>query len=91
MRYASSMSRDIAWHATDDLYIVYHRPSGDTHLLAPDLFAILGAIDGRPLDAPGVLARLAADHDIETEGDAALAVIDARLAELTALGLADAA
>ncbi len=78
------------WRATDDLYLLYHRPSGETHVLAPDMFAILTAIDGRPLDPAAVLAELAATHDIETEGDAPLAVIDARLAELTALGLADA-
>lgn len=59
-------------------------------MLAPDLFAILSVIDGAPLDSPAVLARLSAGHDIETEGDAPLAVIDARLAELTALGLVDA-
>ncbi|MFC3713114.1 HPr-rel-A system PqqD family peptide chaperone [Sphingoaurantiacus capsulatus] len=83
------MRRDAAWHETDDLYLLYHRPSGETHMLAPDLFAILEAIDGEPLDAPGVLAALAATHDIEAEDDAPLAVIEARLAELVALGLAD--
>ena len=59
-------------------------------MLAPDLFAILIAIDADPLDAPGVLARLAETHDIETEGDAPLAVITTRLEELAALGLAEA-
>ncbi len=58
------------WRATDDLYLLYHRPSGETHVLAPDMFAILTAIDGRPLDPAAVLAELAATHDIETEGDA---------------------
>ena len=83
------MRRDAAWHETDDVYLLYHRPSGETHLLAPDLFAILQAVDGEPLDASTVLARLAATHDIETEGDAPLAVIEARLAQLAELGLAD--
>lgn len=58
-------------------------------MLAPDLFAILAAIDSRPSDAAEVLARLAAEHDIESEGDAPMAVVAARLVELTALGLAD--
>ncbi len=58
-------------------------------MLAPDLFAILAAIDTRPSTAPEVLARLAAAHDLETEGDAPLAVVAARLEELTALGLAE--
>lgn len=84
----SSVSRDAAWRAADDLYFLYHRPSGETHVLAPDLFAILKTIDERPLDAAGVLAMLAADHDIETEGDAPLEVVTARLGELATLGLA---
>lgn len=75
-------------HAADDLYFLYHRPSGETHVLAPDLFAILKAIDGHPSDAAGVLAMLMAGHDIETEGDAPLTVVAARLGELAALGLA---
>jgi hypothetical protein len=58
-------------------------------VLAPDLFSILRVIDERPLDPVGVLARLAEDHDIESESDAPLAVVTARLAELAALGLAD--
>jgi len=58
-------------------------------VLAPDLFAILAAIDGVPSTAGDVVARLAAEHDLETEGDGPLAVVGARLAELTTLGLAD--
>lgn len=58
-------------------------------MLAPDLFAILSAIDSRPAHASEVLARLAAEHDLESEGDAPIAVVAARLVELTALGLAD--
>lgn len=84
----SAVSRDATWRAVDDLYFLYHRPSGETHVLAPDLFAILKTIDERPLDAAGVLAMLAADHDIETEGDAPLSVVMARLGELATLGLA---
>lgn len=58
-------------------------------MLAPDLFAILAAIDERPSSSTEVLAALAAGHDIETEGDDPIAVIGARLDELTGLGLAD--
>lgn len=70
------------------MYLLYHRPSGETHVLAPDLFAILTAIENRPLDADGVLARLADEHEIEAE-EAPLAIVSARLRELAALGLAD--
>lgn len=58
-------------------------------MLAPDLFAILAAIDGRPSTPAEALAKLAADHDIESEGDEPVTVIGARLDELTGLGLAD--
>lgn len=58
-------------------------------MLAPDLFAILSAIDGCALDAAGVLARLAEAHDIEAEADAPLAIVATRLDELAALGLAE--
>lgn len=57
-------------------------------MLAPDLFAILQAIEAQPLDAAGVLERLAATHDIEAE-EAPLRIVTTRLAELAALGLAD--
>jgi PqqD family protein of HPr-rel-A system len=88
-RYISALARDAAWRAVDDLYLLYHRPSGETHVLAPDLFAILSAIDGRALDAAGVLARLAETNDIEAEGDEPLAIVATRLDELAALGLAE--
>lgn len=73
----------------DDLYLLYHRPSGETHVLAPDLFAILCSVDDHPLDAAGVLDKLAAVHDIESEGDSPLAVVTTRLDELASLGLVD--
>lgn len=73
----------------DDLYLLYHRPSGETHVLAADMLAILSAIDGTPGDAADVLARLTAGHDLEVEDGDARAIIAARLDELTALGLAD--
>jgi len=73
----------------DDLFLLYHRPSGETHVLAADALAILSAIDGAPGDAGAVLARLSAAHDVEVESGDAAAIVAARLAELAALGLAD--
>ena len=76
--------------AADDLFIAYHRPSGETHVLAPEMLAILDCIDGQPRDAAGIVAALAATHDIEVEGgDSAAAIVAARLDELVILGLAD--
>jgi|GEM_PF-4694124 len=52
------------------------------------MFAVLEATEGDALDAPGVLAKLAATHDIDAEEEP-LAIIAARLGELAALGLVD--
>ena len=73
----------------DDLFLLYHRPSGETHVLAPDMLAILAAIDGAPGSADEVLARLVRDHDLAVEDGDPGAIIAARLDELAALGLAD--
>lgn len=58
-------------------------------MLAPDVFAILTSIDGRPSTPAQVVERLVAGHELETEGDGPLEVVGARLDELMALGLAD--
>jgi HprK-related kinase A len=65
----------------DDLFLLYHRPSGETHVLAADALAILQAIDGAPGDAAAVLARLTAGHELQVEAGDAEAIVAARLAE----------
>ncbi|QAY75631.1 HPr-rel-A system PqqD family peptide chaperone [Sphingosinicella sp. BN140058] len=69
----------------EGLTILYHRPSGMTHLLAPPGPQILAALSGREGDADAVLARIAESFDLEAEDPAA--AIAARLAELEAAGL----
>jgi PqqD family protein of HPr-rel-A system len=64
----------------DGLTLVYHRPSGQTHLLAEPAPEILAALDAGPADAASLLARLGA-----IEGDAE--VLTVRLAELVETGL----
>lgn len=73
----------------DDFTLIYHRPSGQTHMLtepAPEILAVLAEGPATPAD---ILARLARDHGLESEGDA-VAVIAERMAELAALGLIEA-
>ena len=75
----------IVW--LDDFTIVYHRPSGITHLLtapAPEIIALLGEA-GMTLAELG--ERLAADFDLGDAGEGALAT---RLDELVAAGLVEA-
>lgn len=75
----------------DDVVLLYHRASGQTHMVispVPEIFEALA--DGAPADARGVHARLASSFDMGPDEDA-VAAIDAHLAHLSALGLVRAA
>jgi PqqD family protein of HPr-rel-A system len=69
----------------DGLTALYHRPSGLTHILAPPAPQILDALAGNPADAAEIIARIAADFELEAEDPAS--AIGSRLAELEAAGL----
>jgi PqqD family protein of HPr-rel-A system len=69
----------------EGLTLLYHRPSGATHVLAPPAPQILDALAGDPADADALAARLRERFDLAA-GDAT-AAIAARLAELEAAGL----
>lgn len=73
-------------HAIDGLTLVFHRPSGTTHFLdspAPEMLALLAEA---PMDAATLCGRLCAQLGLPDD-DEALAVVEARLAELIASGL----
>ncbi|MEG3087304.1 HPr-rel-A system PqqD family peptide chaperone [Sphingomonas sp. PB4P5] len=83
-RAARVESLRVAW--LDDFTVVYHRPSGITHLLtapAPEILAMLGEAG---LSLPELQVRLAAAFELG-DADGALA---ARLDELVAAGLVEA-
>ena len=72
----------------DDFTAIYHRASGITHLLtapAPEILVTLGEAG---MTLPDLAARLAADFDVADADEEALV---ARLAELVAAGLVEAA
>lgn len=71
-----------------DLVLLYHRPSGQTHMVVSPVPEILDALqrDGGGT-AESIHARLARDFDLGPP-DEALAAITAHLAELADLGLA---
>ena len=71
--------------ALDGLCVLYHAPSGMTHIVAPPAPEILTALRLGPADAGELLARLRAWYDFE--GDEAADAIEARLDELEAAGL----
>ena len=84
---------DTRWRAADpatlrraalgDLTALYHRPSGQTHVVAEPVPQILQALTGGPLTVAELMAALASSHDLE--GDEA--GLRARLAELAEAGL----
>lgn len=66
----------------DGLSLVYHEPSGATHIVAPPAPEMLEALREGPADAAELLRRLHARYDFD--GDEA---IHARLSELEEAGL----
>lgn len=71
--------------ALDGLVVLFHLPSGTTHVVAPPAPQILEALHEGPGDARAILARIAARYEIEERE--AREQIEARLGELEAAGL----
>ena len=70
----------------DLLTAIYHRASGQTHLMAAPAPEILEALGQGPLDADALLAKLRIDYDLVDADAAALA---SRLDELVETGLVE--
>jgi PqqD family protein of HPr-rel-A system len=70
----------------DLLTAIYHRASGQTHLMASPAPEILEALAAAPLDAEALLAKLRADYDLV---DADPEALTARLDELVETGLVE--
>jgi len=68
-----------------DLHLLFHRPSGITHILAPPAPQILDALNLGACDAAELLRRLRAAFDLDEPEAGQL--IEARLDELEAAGL----
>lgn len=66
--------------------LVFHRPSGATHFLDSPVPEMLELLAESPDDAAGLVRRLCARLG-QAEDEEARAVVEARLAELTAIGL----
>ena len=85
-RFATDPPADRLAVEHEGLTILYHRPSGVTHIVSPPVPDLLAALERGPADAAGIVARLAAQHDVAGE-DAPVEVVAARLEELAAAGL----
>ena len=84
-RYRTDPEECVRMVALDGLSVLYHRPSGMTHIVAPPAPQILEALRLGPADAGEVVARMRAWYDLE--GDEAADAIKARLDELEVAGL----
>lgn len=74
-------------HALDDLVLLYHRRSGQTHMVISPVPEILARMEeGVAVSAATLHDRLARDFDLG-DRDAAVADIAAHLDSLAALGL----
>ena len=68
----------------DELTLIYHRASGQTHVVAPPIPELLEILDETPCDITTLLAHLTARFDL---GDPDFEVLTARLDELVDIGL----
>jgi len=86
MRYAAEPREGLVSVPLDSLTALYHRRSGQTHLVAAPVPEILAALAEDPLDLGNLLAVLQIDDDAE-----ARLLLQARLDELIASGLVSVA
>ena len=84
--YRAASSDSLIVVPVDLLTAIYHRASGQTHLMASPAPEILEALANAPLNAEALLAKLRADYDLL---DADPAVLAARLDELVETGLVE--
>ncbi|MEP9401814.1 HPr-rel-A system PqqD family peptide chaperone [Sphingomonas sp. VNH70] len=86
MRYRAPGAGGLRVVAFDDLAMVYHRASGQTHVVAPPVPEMLDTLGEQVLSAAELLAALQLRYDLP---DADAAAVAARLEELAAIGLVE--
>lgn len=87
IRYCQPLEDALSACVLEDMVLLYHRPSGQTHMVISPVPEILATLEGGvALTAGDVHGVLAAHYDLGTP-DEAVAEIGAHLDELTALGL----
>lgn len=84
--YRAADARALVIEPLDLMTAIYHRQSGQTHLVASPVPEIIEALAGDALDAGALLARLALCFDLH---DGEREVLEARLEEMAATGLVE--
>ena len=72
----------------DDLFLVFFRPSGQTHMLPVVSMALLDVLDETPLGIADIPAALAARYETDPE-EGAEAAVERLLRELEEVGLVE--
>lgn len=86
-RYVIEPADQLIFRPLTDLLLIYHRRSGQTHMVVSPVPEILAAMDSTcPVSAAELLDRLSAEFDAGDDGEA-LAALGRHLEELAALGL----
>lgn len=85
-RYRAAPPDALRIEALGELIAIFDRRSMQTHLVVSPMPELLAAMEDEVHNAASLAARLAADFDLDAEGDAAAIIAD-RLAELAAMGL----
>lgn len=83
-RYIAPSADEVRIVALDGLSVLYHAPSGMTHIVAAPAPEILEALQPGPADVAELMARLTARYELEDE---ATDIVALRLAELEQAGL----
>lgn len=81
LRYIADPEESVRIVALDGLSVLFHAPSGMTHIVAPPTPEILAALREGPADAAELLRRLSACYEVEGDD------LAARLDELETAGL----
>lgn len=84
--HADEPGRRIVKRLPDGVTLIFHRPSGLTHILGSPAPELLEALGEGAADIDMLIERLSRDHDLGDAGEAR-AALAARLAELETAGL----
>jgi PqqD family protein of HPr-rel-A system len=86
VQYRAPGAGELRFARLDELTAVFHRASGQTHLVAAPVPELLAALADRELTADELLAGLLAEYDL---ADADREALVARLDELVEIGLVE--
>lgn len=86
VRYRAEDAANLIIRPLDELNLIYHRLSGITHIVASPVPEMLAIMKDDALNSAELLERLSHSYALEAEADLK-AVVQARLDELTNLGL----